>query len=229
MEFIYKAAPLGDVVYDIDEKNNLVKGYGSFFDNKDSDQDIIRKGAYNKTIKENGSRVKYLYQHDMNQPIGKMTELYEDDKGLVFVAEIAKTQLGKDVVELMKSGVITENSVGILPIQKQDKGDYREINEVKLYEISAVTLAANDQAKILDVKGNVDVEKLSKRYDNLSKLIRKGNISDEMGFAIEAEILKLKSLFIEFTKPTEIITSPSIEVKNNDSQVYNYLLNSLNS
>ena len=39
----------------------------------------------------------------MNQPIGKMTELYEDDKGLVFVAEIAKTQLGKDVVELMKS------------------------------------------------------------------------------------------------------------------------------
>ena len=72
------------------------------------------KGAYKKTIAENGSRVKYLYQHDMNQPIGKMTELYEDDKGLVFVAEIAKTQLGKDVVELMKSGVITENSVGIL-------------------------------------------------------------------------------------------------------------------
>ena len=50
MEFIYKAAPLGDVVYDIDEKNSLVKGYGSFFDNKDSDQDIIRKGAYQKTI-----------------------------------------------------------------------------------------------------------------------------------------------------------------------------------
>ena len=127
----------------------------------------------------------------------------------------------------MKSGVITENSVGILPIQRQNKGDYREISEVKLYEISAVTLAANDQAKILDVKGNVDVDKLSKRYDNLSKLLRKGEISDEMGFAIEAEILKLKSLFIEFTKPTEIITSPNIEVKNNDSEVYNYLINSL--
>ena len=69
-------------------------------------------GAYKKTIAENGDRVKYLYQHDMNQPIGKMTELYEDDKGLVFVAEIAKTQLGNDVVQLMKSGVITENSVG---------------------------------------------------------------------------------------------------------------------
>jgi hypothetical protein len=225
---LYKAAPVGELI-DADEKAGIIKGYGSYFGNKDSDSDIIMKGAYKKTIAENGSRVKYLYQHDMNQPIGKMTELYEDEKGLVFVAEIAKTQLGKDVVELMKSGVITENSVGILPIQKQDRGDYREINEVKLYEISAVTLAANDQAKILDVKGNVDLEKVSKRYDNLSKLLRKGEISDEMGYAIEAEILKLKSLFIEFTKPNEIITSPNIEVKNNDSEVYNYLLNSLNS
>lgn len=114
-----------------------------------------------------------------------------------------------------------------MPIQKENKGDYREIKEVKLYEISAVTLAANDQAKILDVKGNIDVEKLSKRYDNLSKLIRKGSISDEMGFAIEAEILKLKSLFVEFTKPVDEITSPKVEAKNNDSEVLNYLLNSL--
>ena len=223
---LYKAAAMGELL-DADENAGIIKGYGSYFGNKDSDNDVIAKGAYKKTIEENGNRVKYLYQHDMNQPIGKMTELYEDDKGLVFVAEIAKTQLGKDVVELMKSGVITENSVGIMPIQKQNKGDYREITEVKLYEISAVTLAANDQAKILDVKGNVDVEKLSKRYDNLSKLLRKGQISDEMGFAIEAEILKLKSLFIEFTKPTEIITSPNVEVKNNDSEVYKYLINSL--
>jgi HK97 family phage prohead protease len=223
---LYKAAPVGELI-DADEKAGIIKGYGSYFGNKDSDNDVIMKGAYKKTIAENGERVKYLYQHDMNQPIGKMTELYEDEKGLVFVAEIAKTQLGKDVVELMKSGVITENSVGIMPIQKNNKGDYREITEVKLYEISAVTLAANDQAKILDVKGNVDVEKLSKRYDNLSKLIRKGDISDEMGFAIEAEILKLKSLFIEFTKPVDEITSPNVEVKNNDSEVINYLINSL--
>tara|TARA_B100000900_G_scaffold414291_1_gene440547 strand:+ start:370 stop:1059 length:690 start_codon:yes stop_codon:yes gene_type:complete len=223
---LYKASPVGELI-DADEKAGIIKGYGSYFGNKDSDNDVIMKGAYKKTIEENGYRVKYLYQHDMNQPIGKMNELYEDEKGLVFVAEIAKTQLGKDVVELMKSGVITENSVGIMPIQKQDKGDYREINEVKLYEISAVTLAANDQAKILDVKGNVDVEKLSKRYDNLCKLIRKGDISDEMGFAIEAEILKLKSLFVEFTKPVDEITSPNVEIKNNDSDVLNYLLNSL--
>ena len=96
-----------------------------------------------------------------------------------------------------------------------------------MYEISAVTLAANDQAKILDVKGNVDLEKLTKRYDNLAKLIRKGDISDEMGYAIEAEILKLKSLFVEFTKPSDEDTLPSVETKSDDSDILNYLYNSI--
>ena len=223
---IFKQAPIGELL-DADEYAGIVKGYGSYFGNKDADNDVIMKGAYKKTIAENGSRVKYLYQHNMMQPIGKMREMYEDDKGLVFVAEIAKTQLGKDVVELMKSGVLTENSVGIMPMQKENKGDYREITEVKLYEISAVTLAANEEAKILDVKGNVDVDKLNKRYDNLCKLIRKGDISDELGYAIEADILKLKSLFIEFTKPTGEVTLPNVENKEDDFDMYNYLINSL--
>jgi len=204
MEFLYKASPLGELL-DADEKNGIVKGYGSYFDNKDSDSDIIRRGAYQKT---------------------KMKELYEDEKGLVFVAEIPKTTLGKDVVELMKAGVITENSVGILPIVKEDKGDYREIKEVKLFEISAVTLAANDQAKILDVKGTKNIEELYKRYDNIAKLLRKGEISDDMGYALEAEILKLKALFVDATKPVEETTSP-VEEKADNSEIESYLLNTI--
>ena len=207
MNFLYKAAPLGELT-DYDEKNSIVKGYGSYFDNKDSDQDIIRKGAYKKTIEENGERVKYLYQHNMMQPIGKMEELYEDEKGLVFVASIPKTTLGSDVIELMKAGVITENSVGIMPIVKENKENYREIREVKLYEISAVTLAANDQAKIIDVKGEKNLDEVYKRYDNLCKLLRKGDISDDMGYAIESELLKLKTLFVSATQPIEEITEP---------------------
>tara|TARA_R110002153_G_scaffold5020_3_gene23375 strand:- start:7972 stop:8646 length:675 start_codon:yes stop_codon:yes gene_type:complete len=223
MNFLYKASPLGELT-DYDEKNSIVKGYGSYFNNKDSDGDIIRMGAYTKTIEENGNRVKYLYQHNMMQPIGKMKELYEDEKGLVFVAEVPKTSLGQDVIELMKAGVITENSVGILPIVKEDKGQYRELREVKLFEISAVTMAANDEAKILDVKGNKNINDVYQKYDNLCKLIRKGEISDEMGYAIESEIYKLKSLFINATQPTNV-TEPA-KVKD-QFDVYKYLLNNL--
>ena len=81
-------------ISDIDDKLGIVKGYGSVFGNEDSDKDIIEKGAYARTLKSNGSRVKYLYQHDITKPIGKMRELYEDDKGLAFVAELPPTSAG---------------------------------------------------------------------------------------------------------------------------------------
>lgn len=222
---LYKSTHLGEVI-DADEKMGIVKGYGSIFGNVDSDGDIINKGAYKKTIQENGSRVKYLYQHDMDKPIGKMVHLEEDEKGLVFEAQVPKTRLGMDVIELMKAGVITENSVGILPIQKSMSGQYREINEVKLFEVSAVTLAANDQAMIVDVKGNNNPEKIFKRFDNMAKLIRKGDISDELGYALEAEIYKLKSLYINATLPTIEVTEPTV-VKGDNNEIYNYLYNRL--
>ena len=155
-----------------------------------------------------------------------MDELYEDEKGLVFTASVPKTQLGTDVIELMKAGVITENSVGIMPIVKQMKGDYREIREVKLYEISAVTMAANDQAKILDIKGMVDIDQVYNRYDNICKLLRKGNISDEMGYALESEILKLKTYFVNATQPVEETTEP-VEKMVQEVDIYKYLINKL--
>ena len=224
---LYKQSPMGELL-DADEKAGVIKGYASVFDNKDSDNDIIRKGSYRKTISENGQRVKYLYQHDMDKPLGKMSLLEEDDKGLIFESKVAKTTLGKDVIELIKSGVITENSVGILPIQKEMVDGVRNITEVKLYEISAVTLAANDQAVIMDVKGNYDKDKILSRYDNMAKLIRKGNISDELGFALEAEILKLKSLFQKITtQPADIKVTEPVEVKNDVSEMYKYLFNKL--
>ena len=56
---LYKSTHLGEVI-DADEKMGIVEGYGSVFGNVDSDGDIITKGAYRKTITENGNRVKYL-------------------------------------------------------------------------------------------------------------------------------------------------------------------------
>ena len=112
-----------------------------------------------------------------------------------------------------------------MPIVKENKENYREIREVKLYEISAVTLAANDQAKIIDVKGKKNLDEVYKRYDNLCKLLRKGDISDDMGYAIESELLKLKTLFVSATQPIEEITEP-VE-KKQELDIYNYLLNTL--
>ena len=96
------------------------------------------------------------------------------------------------------------------------------------HDRSAVTLVANDEAMILDVKGNIDKEKVLKRFDKLVKLIRKGNISDNLGYAIEAELIKLKSIFNDSaTLPTEIEVTEPTEIKGDNSEIYNYLFNKL--
>jgi HK97 family phage prohead protease len=231
---IYKQGQISD----IDENLGIVKGYGSVFGNKDSDNDIIEKGAYKRTIKNNGSRVKYLYQHDITKPIGKMKELYEDEKGLVFVAEVPKTTFGNEVLELMKYGVIDENSVGIMPVKKDyDEDGVRMIKEVKLYEISAVTIAANDEAKILEVKGQYnDTDYLSKRFDNLIKVIRKGSVSDDLGYLIEYELEVLKSLIARDNthQSDEELTRDNthLEAKEDNTtsdSIIKYMFNNLNS
>ena len=208
---------------DIDENLGVVSGYGSIFGNLDSDNDIIEKGAYKRTIKNNGKRVKYIYNHQIDKPIGKMKELYEDEKGLKFVAEIPKTTFGKEVLELMRYGVIDENSVGIMPIKKDYNDDgVRMIKEVKLYEISAVTLAANDQAKILEVKANKkDSEFITKRFNSLIKFIKNAEgVTDELGFAVEYELELLKSLIARGKTH-----SKSNKEKTKTDSIYKYMLN----
>ena len=231
---IYKQGEISD----IDENLGIVKGYGSIFGNVDSDNDIIDKGAYRRTIKNNGKRVKYIYQHDITKPIGKMRELYEDDKGLGFVAEVPKTTFGNEVLELMKYGVIDENSVGIMPVKKDFNDDgVRVIKEVKLFEISAVTLASNEEAKILEVKGESQkIDYYTKRFDNLIKVIRKGNITDDLGYLIEYELEVLKSLIARDNthQSDEELTRDNthLETKKDNTtsdSIFNYMFNNLNS
>ena len=237
-ELIFKSA---QSIVDIDEDKGIVKGLGSVFGNIDSDGDIIEKGAYTKTIQENRSRIKYLYQHRLDQPVGTMKELNETSEGLEFVAQLAiKTRLGKDVFEMIKAGVISENSVGFATMKehfnKAESVNY--IKEVKLYEISAVTLAANPLALINEVKNKDGMESkeetlnryLTERFDALENLV-KSNISDELALAVEFELKSLKALALrEITEPVVISHSAEEEeakTKAEDLSIYNYLIKNL--
>lgn len=132
---------------DIDIQGRIVKGYFSVFDNVDSDGDIIRKGAYEKTLKANRSRIQHLWQHNPHMPIGKLQELKEDSKGLYFESKLSDTALGNDVLKLYKEGIIREHSVGF-EVKDQIQSDHREITEIKLWEGSTVTWGANELAQV---------------------------------------------------------------------------------
>ena len=173
----------------------VIKGYASMFGNVDSDGDIIDRGAYTKTLSENKERIKFLWQHFMDMPLGKVNDVYEDEVGLPFEAKISDTELGKDAKTLIKDGVLNEFSVGFMPIKMQKENDgYNHIKEVKLFEFSLVTLAANDQAVMTDYKSAIKPEELPDRIDAIIKL--NGNLrTSQAKHAVEFELLKLKNQF----------------------------------
>lgn len=155
--------------------DDIFEGYASFFNNIDAYDDIIEKGAFRKTISENRSRIKVLWQHDANEPIGLPIDMTEDDNGLYVKAKISMTDTGKKAMTLIKDGVITEMSIGYDVV----KDDYkmlgtkrvRLLKEVKLWEFSPVTFAANEKAKIMKMRGLLESVKADK-MDAAISLIR---------------------------------------------------------
>ncbi len=193
MELKYKSNSLE--LKDIDEKQGIIQGYASVFGNKDSDGDVIVKGAYSKTINENKNRIAFLYQHDITKPIGKNLNLNEDAYGLKFEAQFSNSTLGRDVAIMAAEGIIKEVSVGFRTIKGAPKDDNYEIQEVKLYEYSLVTLAANPLAMVTDLKTEVEKKNyLLDRIISLESFMRKGAASDEAYRLIEFELGNIKNI-----------------------------------
>jgi HK97 family phage prohead protease len=200
--FQYKNVSEG-FVKDIDEAKGIVTGYFSSFGVVDSDNDMIMPGAYKKTLNENSKRIKHLWQHDVRYPLAKPMVLKEDSFGLYFESEIAHTTYGKDVLELYKGGVVDEHSIGFKTEKKNEKKDYTEITEVKLWEGSTVTFGANENTPFTGMKG-MNVEDVIKKMDNVWKAFRNGKFeTDEIFENLEIYHKQLQQLFIDLTKSTK--------------------------
>ena len=65
----------------LDPEARTFQGFAAVMGNVDDGRDVIVKGAFTKTIKEMGDRVKIYYIHDFMQPIGKVIELREVPRG----------------------------------------------------------------------------------------------------------------------------------------------------
>jgi uncharacterized protein len=148
---------------EIKAENNkgIFTGYGSIFGNEDQGNDIMQKGAFTKSLVNRPvSKVKMLYQHKTDEPIGVFTEIYEDNKGLYVKGQLAMgTQKGREAYELLKMGALDGMSIGFrADPEKQgyneNKRGVRTLKEVDLMEISLVTFPMNESALIETVKGN---------------------------------------------------------------------------
>lgn len=134
---------------------------------------FIQRGAFTKTIQERERSIPILWQHNIDEPIGRPTKLFESDSGLVLQAQISRTNRGRDALILMRDGVINALSVGFDPVifdfvEQPDGSMQRFIREARLHEISVVTLGADAQASISEVQGSAIPGSLTKFWSGIN-------------------------------------------------------------
>ena len=234
---------------DLDEGSRQVKGYFASFDTLDSDNDVIRQGAFTKSIAERGPKslgnrkIAHLRDHDFTHQIGRIDELVEDSKGLMFVSTLSESTKGNDALLNYREGILREHSIGFNYIS--DKMDYiepdksafdselghYEIREVKLWEGSGVTFGANSITPVIDVaKGLVDTNLTLKKINELTTVLegalKNGKGTDERLLNIEQMFAQLKQLHksLEIKKPSVKDTLED-KPKEANNQLLTFLLN----
>ena len=189
-------------VKDVDQKGRTVTGYFSTwgFDSTgvplpDSDGDVIMRGAFAKTLQQNGpdaaNRIWHLFNHNSSNPINKPSVLIEDEKGLYFETNFPDTVLANDILKLYDAGAITEHSIGYNVIQARDEINYTLLQEVRLWEGSSVLWGANENTPTTGIKA----EDFQMQTNILNELLRNGTLSDETFEKIEKLLKDIQAIF----------------------------------
>lgn len=134
------------------DETGVFSGYASVWDSADSYGDVIRKGAFAKTIKRMAPAM--LWQHDSHQPIGKWTSVTEDTRGLRVEGKLVlETRQGGEALALLRAGAINGLSIGFRTLRSErGPNGGRIITEIELPEVSLVTMPAATKARVDSVK-----------------------------------------------------------------------------
>lgn len=181
-----------------DEGEGIFSGYASTYE-RDLYDDVVVKGAYAECIendfKGTGEGIPIYWNHDYSTPmnlIGQSVSAVEDDKGLAFVGKLdLDSPEGKRAYEHLKAGRVHQMSIGYIAqdtawVKDETDGRYgghRELRKIKLFEVSLVTVAANQQAEVDEVKAALaavkagraisaaNEEKIRAAYDALGEIL----------------------------------------------------------
>jgi HK97 family phage prohead protease len=99
----------------------------------------------------NQKAAKLIENHDMSQLRGVVSELVDDESGLLFTAKFAKTTASDQAIELVKAGAYDSVSVGAIPTKFKYKGDTMIVSKANLVELSLVAIPAFPDAVITEI------------------------------------------------------------------------------
>lgn len=165
-------------------------GYASVFDVVDSYRDVVKKGAFEKSIarlKGSGDKLPILWQHDSTKPIGTFEEIREDEYGLYVEGKLLIDDVvqAKEAYALLKAKAVRGLSIGYYLKQYEVDKDKEvwNLTEIDLFETSIVTFPANTDAKIVTVKSRLEMGELP-TLKEFEKFLREAGFSKTQATAI---------------------------------------------
>jgi len=134
-----------------------IRGYASVFGNVDDRGTIVDRGAFADAVAavQAGSvTIPLVYSHNVMldwfgnaKPIGVVTSIREDDRGLYYEARLHDSQDARDVLEGIADGSISGASFSFDPVAWEvDDNDTEHFTRVKLYELGPCVWGANPLA-----------------------------------------------------------------------------------
>lgn len=218
-----------------DTTNRVASAYYASFNTIDAEMDIIRKGAFLKSINDRGPsstsnrQIKFLHQHNIQEPCATFNTLQEDSNGLIGEHKIEKSALGDIIIERYANGIYKEHSFGFQYVwdkcnwievpsedDKEKTTEAFECKELNLFECSVVTFGCNQNTPFLGFKGTH--EDLIKQLESeLNYLIK-----NAPNYEYELSVRQLYAKQMSFAKElvannTKEESKPIIAIKQNQS------------
>ena len=140
-------------------KKPKIVGYAAVFEKKSMDmggwREMVKPGAFQKTLKE--SDVHALWNHDPKYVLGRIKSgtlrLEEDERGLMVEIDPPETSWAVDLMRSIERGDVDQMSFAFHAVKttwndSNPKEPLRELNEVKLLDVSPVTYPAYQQTSV---------------------------------------------------------------------------------
>jgi uncharacterized protein len=156
--------------------------------------EYVRPGAFKRSL-QSRNRMMLLWNHDTSNPLASTRngslQMTEDSRGLKVTATLPDTTLGRDIAELVRTGVVDSMSFGFSVKRdtwSQD-GQTRYLEDVTLYEVSLVSTPAYEAtAGTVSVRSGISADDLA---DALLKIESGEELEPEQGALVNEVIGKL--------------------------------------
>ena len=113
----------------------------------------FRKGTFTESLERRLPVI--AFGHDWSDPIGRAVSYRETDEGLYLTARLdvgGAVPRADQAYQQMRSGTLTDVSVGFMRVSSEDRDGYTMITKAELDEVSVVLRGAVPGAKVLAVR-----------------------------------------------------------------------------